>query len=118
MAYTRAASSDYDDWMTVYGNSGWSSKDLIPLLKKVRVFVSSLSLLIQLQTETYQVKPDAATHGYSGPLKVSYGGLFTNIGQQFLEAAAGYDKERQSTDDVNGLFSCNAYGVCIATQFA
>jgi alcohol oxidase len=35
MMYTRAAASDYDDWETVYGNVGWGSKDLIPLLKKV-----------------------------------------------------------------------------------
>lgn len=33
--YTRAAASDYDDWETVYGNPGWGSKDLLPLLKKV-----------------------------------------------------------------------------------
>lgn len=35
MMYTRAAASDYDDWETVYGNEGWGSKDLIPLMKKV-----------------------------------------------------------------------------------
>lgn len=75
--------------------------------------MAALSLLIESQTENFQVKPDAATHGYSGPLKVSYGGLFTNLGQQFLDVAARYDKERGSTDDVNGLFSCNAYGVRI-----
>ena len=37
MFYTRAAVSDYDDWENVYGNKGWGSKYLIPLLKKVRV---------------------------------------------------------------------------------
>ena len=37
MFYTRAAASDYDDWENVYGNKGWGSKYLIPLLKKVRV---------------------------------------------------------------------------------
>ena len=36
--YTRAAASDYDDWENVYGNNGWGSKNLIPLLKKVRAF--------------------------------------------------------------------------------
>lgn len=35
--YTRAAASDYDDWATVYGNKGWSSADLLPLLRKVRL---------------------------------------------------------------------------------
>ncbi|KAJ7761999.1 GMC oxidoreductase-domain-containing protein [Mycena maculata] len=93
--YTRAAASDYDDWETVYGNSGWGSKDLIPLLKK---------------TETYQVKPGEPTHGYSGPLKVSYGGAYTNVGQQFLDVAREYDSIRGNTDDINGLFSCDQYG--------
>ncbi|KAJ6624000.1 GMC oxidoreductase-domain-containing protein [Mycena sp. CBHHK59/15] len=93
--YTRAAASDYDDWENVFGNSGWGSKDLVPLLKK---------------TETYQVKPGEPTHGYSGPLKVSSGGTYTNIGQQFLGVAGQYDKVRGITEDVNGLFSCNQYG--------
>ena len=34
--YTRASASDYDDWETQYGNPGWGSKALIPLLKKAR----------------------------------------------------------------------------------
>ncbi|KAJ6574745.1 GMC oxidoreductase-domain-containing protein [Mycena capillaripes] len=93
--YTRAAASDYDDWEMVYGNSGWGSSDLIPLLQK---------------TETYQVKPGEPTHGYSGPLKVSYGGAFTNLGQDFLDVATRYDLARGTTDDPNGLFSCNQYG--------
>ncbi|KAJ7017403.1 GMC oxidoreductase-domain-containing protein [Mycena alexandri] len=93
--YTRAAASDYDDWEMVYGNSGWGSKDLIPLLKK---------------TETYQGKPEAATHGYSGPLKVSFGGMYTNVGKAFLDVAQKYDPARGMTDDINGLFSCNQYG--------
>ena len=33
--YTRAAASDYDDWENVFGNKGWGSGHLIPLLKKV-----------------------------------------------------------------------------------
>lgn len=34
--YTRAAPSDYDEWEKEYKNPGWGSKDIIPLLKKVR----------------------------------------------------------------------------------
>ena len=48
LMYTRAAASDYDDWVNVYGNKGWGSTQLIPLLKKVRVFtfyLHSLDLL-------------------------------------------------------------------------
>lgn len=36
MIYMRPSASDYDDWETVYKNPGWGSKDLIPLLRKVR----------------------------------------------------------------------------------
>ncbi|KIM84345.1 alcohol oxidase [Piloderma croceum F 1598] len=96
--YSRAMASDFDDWKTVHGNAGWSYKDLLPLLKK---------------TETYQVGDDKPTHGYLGPLKVSHGGAYTNIGKQFLEVAAAYDKERGSTDDINSMLadtSINKYG--------
>ncbi|KAI8990422.1 alcohol oxidase-like protein [Trametes punicea] len=96
--YTRASASDYDDWANVYGNGGWSSKDLLPLLRKC---------------ETYQVQPGQSTHGYCGPLKVSYGGFFTEIGREFLDITAQYDKSRGQTDDVNNLFECNKYGVWI-----
>ncbi|KAI0066420.1 alcohol oxidase-like protein [Artomyces pyxidatus] len=97
--YMRASKSDYDDWETGYKNPGWGSADLIPLLKK---------------SETYQVQPNLPTHGYSGPLKVSYGGIFTSIGQHFLAAAQAFDKERQvATDgaDPNDLTSVNLYAV-------
>jgi hypothetical protein len=40
MVYNRASVSDYDAWETVYGNKGWGSDKLIPLLKKVNsVFI-------------------------------------------------------------------------------
>ena len=35
MMYTRAAASDYDDWEKKFGNPGWGSNDIVPLLKKV-----------------------------------------------------------------------------------
>lgn len=97
--YSRAMSSDFDDWETVHGNDGWGSKDLIPLMKK---------------TETYQVGEGKPTHGYSGPLKISHGGAFTNVGKQFLDVAAVYDKNCGTTDDINGMVaetSINKYGV-------
>ena len=49
--YARAAASDYDDWENVYGNKGWSSKYLIPLLKKVRVlqyYTSELTISVTI----------------------------------------------------------------------
>ncbi|KAJ7592973.1 hypothetical protein C8J56DRAFT_1002928 [Mycena floridula] len=89
--YTRGSASDYDDWEKL-GN--WGSKDLIPLFIKI---------------ETYQVE-EGRTHGSSGPIKVSRGGLATNVGFHFLEAAKGYDKDRGLTRDVNDFRTCNKYG--------
>ncbi|KAG8213775.1 GMC oxidoreductase-domain-containing protein [Butyriboletus roseoflavus] len=94
LMYTRAAASDYDDWETIYNNPGWGSKNLLPLLRK---------------TETYQVKGHESTHGYSGPLKVSYGGRFTDVGMQALEVAAKYDPGRKIADDSNDLSTCDTY---------
>ncbi|CCM03415.1 uncharacterized protein FIBRA_05546 [Fibroporia radiculosa] len=95
MKYTRASASDFDAWKNDHKNLGWGCSDLLPLLRK---------------TETFQVKPGMDTHGYEGPLKVSYGGQFTNIGDSFLETCAKYDTRRTSTDDPNGLYECNKYG--------
>ncbi|KAH0827452.1 alcohol oxidase [Lanmaoa asiatica] len=88
--------SDYDDWERIYNNPGWGSKDLLPLLRK---------------TETYEVKEHESTHGYSGPLKVSYGGRFTDIGMQALDVAAKYDPGRKIADDSNDLLTCDTYSV-------
>ena len=49
MMYTRASASDYDDWANVHQNAGWSSADLLPLLKKVN---AHLGLDILLLTDT------------------------------------------------------------------
>ncbi|KAI0043153.1 GMC oxidoreductase [Auriscalpium vulgare] len=97
MMYTRASRSDFDDWETEYGNTGWGSNDLIPLLKK---------------TETYQAGPVGSTHGTTGPLKVSYGGLYTNVGKDFLKVAKEYDTARQTSEDadVNDMDTVNVYG--------
>ncbi|OSX63205.1 hypothetical protein POSPLADRAFT_1045608 [Postia placenta MAD-698-R-SB12] len=92
MMYTRASASDYDTWSRVYKNPGWASADLLPLLKKY---------------ETYQCQEGLETHGYNGPLNVSYGGIQTEIGMQFLEVASGLLK-RPVVDDFNDLRQANA----------
>ena len=66
--------------------------------------------------ETYEVAPDKPTHGYEGPIKVSHGGAFTNVGKQFLEVGAQYDTLRSSTDDPNDMTTVNAYGVSDETR--
>ena len=70
-----------------------------------------------MQTETFQALPNIPTHGYSGPLKVSYGGAVSNIGNDFLNVAAEYDKQRKFTEDPNGMHTCDAYGVDIFVNF-
>ncbi|OCH90857.1 alcohol oxidase [Obba rivulosa] len=94
MMYTRAAASDYQDWETIYGNEGWGFDSLLPFLRKC---------------ESYQIAPDKDTHGYSGPIKISYGGVVTDIGNEFLEVAAQYDKDRGSTSDPSAFSEINKY---------
>lgn len=67
MMYARASASDYDDWNT----PGWGSKDLIPLLRKL---------------ETYHIAPGRSeTHGYDGPINISYGGHFATVAEEYLD---------------------------------
>ncbi|KAF8953125.1 GMC oxidoreductase-domain-containing protein [Flammula alnicola] len=84
--YMRPAASDYDDWETVHGNKGWSSKELIPLLKKA---------------ETYQPVADAPTHGYSGPLKISFAQDNYNVGEELINIATAFEKDHGGTTDLN-----------------
>ncbi|KAJ4465377.1 GMC oxidoreductase-domain-containing protein [Lentinula edodes] len=103
MIYTRAAASDYDDWEKL-GNSGWGSRSLIPLARKV---------------ETYQLPSDSpSVHGSTGPIKVSHGGHDTNIGKEFLTAAQ-YDKDRKSSPsaDINDFQTTNVYGVSLRPRY-
>ncbi|OSX62585.1 hypothetical protein POSPLADRAFT_1169270 [Postia placenta MAD-698-R-SB12] len=94
MMYTRASASDYDDWEKLYSNPGWGSADLLQYLKKA---------------ETNQALPNKPTHGYEGPLKVSFGGIYADAGKQFLEIAEQFDKDRPVVDDMNDLSNSNAY---------
>ncbi|KAB5588624.1 hypothetical protein CTheo_7938 [Ceratobasidium theobromae] len=61
--------SDFDDWDT----PGWKSKDLIPLLQK---------------TETYHIAPRRDTHGYSGPIHVSYANYYSQVAKEYLDVCA------------------------------
>ena len=55
------------------------------------------------QAETYQNHPNRPTHGYSGPLKVSYGGAQTNVGLDYMATVGKYDKTRVVVDDANRM---------------
>ncbi|KAF8262158.1 alcohol oxidase-like protein [Lactarius quietus] len=97
MVYARPSASDYDDWETVYQNPGWGSKDLLPLLRKI---------------ETYQAPGGGPTHGTDGPLGVSPGGFFTDLGADFLRVARTLDPyraQRPDDTDLNDLETINVY---------
>lgn len=68
MMYTRASASDYDDFQA----KGWTTKELLPLMKK---------------HETYQrASHNRDTHGFDGPIKVSFGNYTYPIAWDFLRA--------------------------------
>ncbi|TRM70282.1 alcohol oxidase-like protein [Schizophyllum amplum] len=92
--YARPSASDFDDWKNIYENAGWGSADLTPLFSKM---------------ETYQEQSDRTTHGCDGPLKISYGGHFDDVGKQFLDVAMAYDEERGQIDDLSDFHECNGY---------
>ncbi|KAJ7698865.1 GMC oxidoreductase-domain-containing protein [Mycena metata] len=88
LAYNRPAASDFDAWETEFGNVGWSSKDLILLLQKA---------------ETYEIDPKKPTHGSDGPLKVSFGSEVSELGKEFVELGAKFEKNRPKSDEGNAL---------------
>jgi alcohol oxidase len=68
MMYTRASASDYDDFQA----KGWTTKELLPLMKK---------------HETYQrASHNRNTHGFEGPIKVSFGNYTYPMKDDFLRA--------------------------------
>ncbi|KAG9316082.1 hypothetical protein JVU11DRAFT_3753 [Chiua virens] len=93
MLYVRGAASDYDDW-AAFGNKGWSFNEVLPLFKKL---------------ETFPFMTDRLTHGHSGPIAISPGGINLGIGKQFLEVAKTYDPDRPYVDDSNDFKTPNAY---------
>lgn len=128
--YTRASASDYDAWKTVYGNPGWGSDDLIPLLRKVWARDLDFGLFFCIhathatvisaptQTETYQIPGGGPTHGTDGPLNVAFAieGTLGDFDEQFLQAARALDPARARAPpdtDTNDLSTINVYTVGI-----
>ncbi|KAJ3759602.1 GMC oxidoreductase-domain-containing protein [Lentinula raphanica] len=98
LLYARPPASDYDDWKNL-GNIGWGAESLIPLSKKI---------------ENYQIPSGRpSVHGFTGPIRVSHGGCDTNIGKEFLETAAQYDRDRKMSTsvDLNDFKKINVYGL-------
>jgi alcohol oxidase len=81
--YTRASASDYDDFQA----KGWTTKELIPLMKK---------------HETYQRScNNRDLHGFEGPIKVSFGNYCYPIKEDFLRAVE--TQGIPTTDDLQDL---------------
>ncbi|KAH8103817.1 alcohol oxidase-like protein [Cristinia sonorae] len=93
--YNRGVPSEYDAWETQFENPGWGSKDIVPLLAK---------------SETYEIDPLIKTRGSTGPLKVSLGGYFPKLAQDFLDTASAYDKDRKVVLDSSDPSTVNSYG--------
>uniref|UniRef100_A0A8H7XMI9 Glucose-methanol-choline oxidoreductase N-terminal domain-containing protein n=1 Tax=Psilocybe cubensis TaxID=181762 RepID=A0A8H7XMI9_PSICU len=90
LMYTRPAASDFDDWESVHGNTGWGSKEIIPLLNKA---------------ETYQPNPTHPAHGSSGPIKISFASAGNNVGEEMISVGQALKDDRGSTDDINDFSS-------------
>jgi alcohol oxidase len=56
------------------------------------------------------VKPGCETHGYEGPVNVSYGGSNFNIANDYIDTWLRYDKRIEKTDDVNDFCTVNKVG--------
>ncbi|KAG1832895.1 hypothetical protein DFJ58DRAFT_719476 [Suillus subalutaceus] len=60
--------------------------------------------------ETYEVLPDRPTHGYGGPIKVSYGGCKLGVTEEFIRVGTTYHK-RKYVEDTDDLETCNTYSI-------
>ncbi|KAG1859704.1 hypothetical protein F4604DRAFT_2037091 [Suillus subluteus] len=102
MVYTRAPASDFDDW----GADGWESKNLIPLMKKLKLLNYSL-----LSWRLMRCSPIRPTHGYIGPIKVSSARCKLRASEEFIRVGTTYHK-RQYVEDTDDLETCNTYSPC------
>ena len=62
-----------------------------------------LSTADVFQAETYEIEIGKATHGSSGPLKVSHGGISLPIGKEFIDIGSKLEKDRPVSDEGNGF---------------
>jgi choline dehydrogenase-like flavoprotein len=111
LTYSRAQAVDYDAWEM----EGWSSKDVLPYLKKVCTLLTHQEGIKGIrrltnplpQLETYDGKGTPATHGYSGPMVVTPGDYIVKASEEgFIKAAAklGYPEAK----DIQDLTTINA----------
>ncbi|KAJ4421949.1 hypothetical protein N0V82_003446 [Gnomoniopsis sp. IMI 355080] len=81
MVFDRGSISDFDRWAEL-GNPGWDYAGLLPYFKKQETFTPPEEDI----ATTFGVEYDAAAHGESGPLQVSYSKFFYPDDQNIIDA--------------------------------
>ncbi|KAL1509338.1 hypothetical protein ABEB36_004094 [Hypothenemus hampei] len=83
--YYRAHESDFERWVNVYGNEGWSFEEVLPYFKKF---------------ENVHYEPiDEGYHGFDGPLTIGFDVATPILTQTLLDA---YGEKGYSHADSNG----------------
>ncbi|KAI1318613.1 hypothetical protein EDD11_006114 [Mortierella claussenii] len=93
MQYTRGCRSDFDEWVTKFGNPGWSYDEVLPYFKKSECFHNpSFKMSHPRGPKTHRVyHPEHDTfeeeyHGTTGPWPVSFHYLYP-AAKGFIKAA-------------------------------
>ncbi|KAG9662267.1 alcohol oxidase, partial [Aureobasidium melanogenum] len=92
MMYVRGSDADYDDWATLVGDSGWSSKALKPYMRKHET-LEPIDESILDQTDYPHV---GEHHGTSGPVHTSFNDSSLPISDVVIKAwdeVAGLSKK-------------------------
>ncbi|KAH0361200.1 alcohol oxidase, partial [Aureobasidium melanogenum] len=92
MMYVRGSDADYDDWATLVGDSGWSSKALKPYMRKHET-LEPIDESILDQTDYPHV---GEHHGTSGPVHTSFNNTSLPISDVVIKAwdeVAGLSKK-------------------------
>ncbi|KAI0079806.1 hypothetical protein K474DRAFT_1658610 [Panus rudis PR-1116 ss-1] len=79
MAYTRAATAEYDGWETL-GNNGWNFDNLLPYMKKAENWTAPVTSLVN----AYGLDDTADDHGTSGAIKTTAHANYSSLVPPFF----------------------------------
>ncbi|KAF2091724.1 GMC oxidoreductase, partial [Saccharata proteae CBS 121410] len=79
MLWNRGNIGDWDDWATL-GNDGWDWNSMLQYFEKTESFSADFSTQ---DAASYDIYNDESVHGTSGPVNVSYQGMFYTPTQNF-----------------------------------